>query len=263
VISNLVNSAFRRPLGIATLAAVFSAIGANYWFNLFPPQGAKIADLANGVYADTIFVPANYAFAIWGLIYCGLIGFGFYQLGLSERRYGSVLKARPWLILACLLQTLWVYTFVQQQLLASTLLMVGLLVAIVRCYQLAEVGLRSLSGRDRLFLQHPWSLYMAWISVATIVNVAITLNEYGWDGFGLPRSLWTVVMMIVAAGLGAVLLKQRRDWLYVLVVAWALLALVVRYIGIFEIASTGLLLVCGLLGLLFFGYMQGQFRRAA
>jgi hypothetical protein len=262
VISNFVNGAFRRPLGIATLAAVFGAIGANYWFNLFPPQGAKIADLANGVYSDTIFIPANYAFAIWGLIYCGLIGFSFYQLPLSERRYGSVLQARPWLILACLLQTLWVYTFVQQQLLASTLLMVGLLFAIVRCYQLAEVGHRSMSGRDRLFLHHPWSLYLAWISVATIVNVAITLNEYGWDGFGLPRSLWTVVMMLVAAGLAAMVLKQRRDWLYVLVVAWAILALVVRYIGTFSVASVGLLLVCGLLGLLSMGYVQGQFRQS-
>jgi hypothetical protein len=263
VISNLVNGAFRRPLGIATVAAVFGAIGANYWFNLFPPQGAKISDLANGVYSDTLFIPANYAFAIWGLIYCGLIGFGFYQLRLSDRRHGSVLKARPWLILACLLQTFWVYTFVQQQLLASTLLMVGLLCAIVRCYQLAEVGVRSMSGRDRLFLQHPWSIYLAWISVATIVNVAITLKEYGWDGLGLPQSVWTVVMMIVAAGLGAVMLNQRRDWLYVLVVAWALLALAIRYIGIFAIASSGLLLVCGLLGLLFFGYVQGRFRRAA
>jgi hypothetical protein len=258
----LVHSAFRRPLGIATIAAVFGAIAANYWLNLFPPQGAKIADLANGVYSDTLFIPANYAFAIWGLIYCGLIGFSIYQLRLSERR-GFVLEARPWLILACLLQTLWVYTFVQQQLLASTLLMVGLLLAIVRCYQLAEVGRRSLSGRDRLFLHHPWSIYLAWISVATIVNVAITLKEYGWDGLGLPQSVWTIVMMIVAAGLAAVMLKQRRDWLYVLVVAWALLALSVRYIGMFAIASSGLLLVCGLLGLLFLGYVQGQFRRAA
>jgi hypothetical protein len=262
VINNFVSSAFRRPMGIATLAAVFGAIAANYWFNLFPPQGAKISDLANGVYSDTLFIPANYAFAIWGLIYCGLIGFGIYQLRLPERRYGSVLESRPWLILACLLQTLWVYTFVQQQLLASTLLMVGLLGAIVRCYQLAEVGIRTMAGRDRLFLQHPWSLYLAWISVATIVNVSITLKEYGWDGFGLPQSLWTIVMMIVAAILGVVMLRQRRDWLYVVVVAWALLALTVRYIGIFAIASSGLLLVCALLGLLFFGYVGGRFRQS-
>ncbi|NJM48831.1 MAG: tryptophan-rich sensory protein [Alkalinema sp. RU_4_3] len=250
-------------MGIATLIAVFGAIGANYWVNLFPPQGLKIADLANGVYSDTLFIPANYAFAIWGLIYCGLIGFGFYQLGLSEQRHGSVLKARPWLILACLLQTLWVYTFVQQQLLVSTLLMVGLLGAIVRCYQLAEVGRRRMSRRDRLFLQHPWSLYLAWISVATIVNVSITLNEYGWDGFGLPQSLWTVVMMVVAALLGVVMVRQRRDWLYVMVVVWALLTLALRYIGIFAIASSGLLLVCALLGLLCVGYVGGRFRQSA
>jgi hypothetical protein len=262
MISNLVYTAFRRPMGIATVVSVFGAIGANYWFNIFPPKGVKIADLANSIYADTLFIPASYAFAIWGLIYCGLIAFSIYQLGLSERRYGFVLEARPWLILACILQSAWVCTFLMGSLLTSTVIMFGLLGAILRCYQLAEVGHRTLPWRDRLFLQHPWSIYLAWISVATIVNVSITLHEYGWNGLGLPQPLWTIVMMGIATLLAVTILQRRHDWLYAVVVAWALLALVLRYGGIVSISISGLLLLIGLIGILFIWYSQGYLRRS-
>jgi hypothetical protein len=260
MMSNLGSTGFQRSMRIATVAAVFGTIAANYFFNVFPPQGVKIADLANGVYANTLFIPASYAFSIWGLIYCGLIGFSLYQLRLPTSQYGFVLSTRPWLILACILQASWVYTFLQGSLLVSTIIMIGLLLTIMRCYQLAEVGQRALSKWDRLFLHHPWSLYLGWISVATIVNVSITFKEYGWNGFGLPDPVWTVVMMGVSALLAVAVLKQRRDWLYVTVVAWALLALVIRYNSSMAIASSGILLISGLMGLVFFWYMQGYFR---
>jgi hypothetical protein len=260
---NLESAAFQRLLRIATVVAVFGTIGANFLFNIFPPQGVRIAELANGVYSSTLFIPASYAFSIWGLIYCGLIAFSLYQLRLPEPRYGFVLAARPWLILACVLQASWVYTFLQRSLLTSTVLMIGLLLTIIRCYHLAGVGQRALSRSDRLFLHHPWSLYLGWISVATIVNVSITFKEYGWNGFGLPDSVWTVIMMAVAALLAVAVLKQRRDWLYAIVVAWALLALVLRYSSSLAIASSGILLVCGLVGLVGVGYVHGYFRTPA
>jgi TspO/MBR family len=260
---NLGSAAFQRSMKIATVVAVFGTIGANFLFNIFPPQGVKIADLANGVYSSTLFIPASYAFSIWGLIYCGLIAFSLYQLRLPEPRYSFALATRPWLILACVLQASWVYMFLQRSLLASTIVMIGLLLTIIRCYQLAEVGRRALSRWDRLFLHYPWSLYLGWISVATIVNVSITFKEYGWNGFGLPDPVWTIIMMAVATGLAVLLLKQRRDWLYAIVVAWALLALVLRYNSSLAIASSGIVLICGLVGLVCVGYVHGYFRAPA
>ncbi len=67
--------------GIATIVAVFGGDRCELWLNrLFSPAGKAIASLANITYSDVLFTPANYAFAIWGVIYCGLIGFSFYQL---------------------------------------------------------------------------------------------------------------------------------------------------------------------------------------
>ncbi len=258
MISNLAHNTMRRPWGIASVIAVFGAIGANYWFNRFPPQGVTIADLANNVYADTLFIPASYAFSIWGVIYCGLIAFSFYPLRLPLRRYGFVLDTRPWLILACILQVSWVYLFVQRSLLASTVIMFGLLLTIMQGYLRVGVGERLLSRRDRLFLHYPWSVYLAWISVATIVNVAITLKESGWNGFGLPQPIWTIGMMSVAALHAVAMLKQRHDWLYVTVIIWALLALVLRYSSILAIASSGLLVVSTLTAALLIWYVRGR-----
>lgn len=236
--------------GIATIVAVFGAIGANFWFNRFPPTGKTIASLANTTYSDALFTPANYAFAIWGIIYCGLIGFSFYQLTLSPQHYAFARQARPWLIAACVVQSFWVYAFLLQSLILSTILMVALLLAIVRCYTALEVGKRRLTGWGRWLLHYPFSIYLGWISVATIVNVAITLKQQGWNAGGIPEPIWTVAMMGIATLLAVAMQQQRHDRLFVAVVIWALIALIVRYQTLPLIVWGGTAFVLGLLGLL-------------
>ncbi|OUC14039.1 MAG: hypothetical protein B0A82_13510 [Alkalinema sp. CACIAM 70d] len=239
----------KKPIAIATILATFGAIGVNSWFNRFPPQGKTIADLANTTYADVFFIPASYAFAIWGLIYFGLIAFSFYQLKLPPR-YEFVFQARPWLILACILQSLWVYTFVQQFLFASTVIMVALLLTIMQCYRLLGVGRKPLPNRDRWLLHYPFSIYLAWISVATIVNVSVLLHETGWKGWGIAAPIWTSIMMGIAALHAWAVYQQRQDRLYVLVIVWALVALVVRYLALPLISWMGVVFSLGLLALL-------------
>jgi hypothetical protein len=237
-------------MGIATIVAIFGAIGANFWLNRFPPAGKTIANLANSTYGDVLFIPANYAFAIWGLIYCGLIGFSFYQLTLSKQPGAFALKARLWLILACLFQSCWVYAFLQQALVLSTLLMAALLLMIIRCYEVLEIGERQLAGLGRWLLHYPFSIYLGWISVATIVNVAITLKHQGWNAWGIFDPIWTVVMMGIATLLAVTVLQQRRDRLFVAVVIWALIALILRYQTLPLILWGGIALVLSLMGAL-------------
>jgi hypothetical protein len=57
---------------IATMAAIGFAIIWNFLTNWFPPTGVSIAKLSNTVFANVKIIPANYTFAIWGLIYIGL-----------------------------------------------------------------------------------------------------------------------------------------------------------------------------------------------
>jgi hypothetical protein len=100
---------------IATLAAIGVAIIWNFATNIFPPTGVSIGELSNTVFADVRIIPANYAFAIWGLIYTGLVAFGFYQL--DNRRNDNIFlqRTRPWLVLVSILQCAWVLLFLYQQ----------------------------------------------------------------------------------------------------------------------------------------------------
>jgi hypothetical protein len=83
----------RRQL-ITAVAIVFSIL-INTISNIFPPNGVNIGELSNTLFAEVRVTPANYAFAIWGLIYSGLVALGIFQFQSTER-YNPPL-AKVWL----------------------------------------------------------------------------------------------------------------------------------------------------------------------
>jgi predicted branched-subunit amino acid permease len=114
------------------------------------------------------------------------------------------------------------------------------------------IGRRRVSRQEKWFAHIPFSIYLGWISVATIVNVAVALYNNDWNGWGLAPQGWTVIMMVVAALLAALVAVQRRDIAYPLVIVWALIAVAVRQAALPLIATVaiGLAVVLFLLVLL-------------
>jgi uncharacterized membrane protein YoaK (UPF0700 family) len=92
-------------------------------------------------------------------------------------------------------------------------------------YQRLGIGQERVSRAERWFVQIPISVYLGWISVAAIVNVAIGLYSLNWDGWGIAPSVWTVVMMTIATIIATAISIQRQDTAYVLVIVWALVAI--------------------------------------
>lgn len=74
----------------------------------------------------------------------------------------------------------------------------------------------------------PFSIYLGWITVATIADVTAFLVKAGWNGFGLRPEVWTVAVIIVAALITVAVLATRRDVGYSLVVLWALAGIVLK-----------------------------------
>jgi hypothetical protein len=99
---NTPNTSTQQPSRwqIATIAAIAFAIIWNFLTNWFPPTGVTIAKLSDTVFANVKIIPANYAFAIWGVIYIGLIAFGFYQLDYRRADNVPLQQTRPWIVLA-------------------------------------------------------------------------------------------------------------------------------------------------------------------
>jgi hypothetical protein len=234
---------------VTTLAAVLGSIAINTLSNIFPLNGVSVGNLSNTLFASVQIIPANYAFAIWGLIYIGLIAFGIYQLQPSQRENPRLQHSGYLLAIACIAQCAWIYLFLGRLFPLSNLAMLGILVPLLVLYQRLEIGQERVSRQERWFIHLPISIYLGWISVASIVNVAIGLHSLNWDGWGIDSSVWTVMMMTIASFIAAVVSLQRRDTAYVLVIVWALVAIAIRQANTPLIMVTGWVLAIVLMGL--------------
>lgn len=236
-------------LAIATFIAILATLTVNILSNFFPPRGANIGEIANTTLAGVMITPANYAFAIWGLIYLGLIAYGIYQLRPSQRSHPTIQGVNILLIIACIAQIAWVYLFTMQLFWLSVVAMLAILLALIGAYLQLSIGKEKVL-RDRKWLAHvPFSIYLGWISVATIVNVASALYVVNWYGWGISSANWTAIMLVVATAIGAIVAIQRADIAFTLVFIWAYIAIAIRQLNTPVIWITAVLgaIVLGLL----------------
>jgi hypothetical protein len=207
-------------------------------------SGQSIGVIANQY--PSYFLPANYVFGIWSLIYLGLGAFVIYQLapvwqaGDAARRLGL-----GWIGNA-FLNTAWLTAFSFGRFVTAWLLMVLLLLNLVMIHEKLGLGRRELTWPDRAFVGAPFAIYLAWISVALIANTFQLVTFLGWGGFGVPGPVWSAGMLIVAGVLSAAMAVRRSSWAFPLVFAWAFVGIAARYSEIGLIAFTAL--AVGILG---------------
>src|SRR6476646_2038786 len=227
-------------LAIATVVAIIATLLVNALSNFFPIAGLNIGAVANTILGGVQITPANYAFAIWGLIYVGLIAYGVYQFGPAQRQDPTTQRVDTLLIVACVAQIGWVYLFTLQLFWPSVVAMLAILLSLIGAYWRLGLGKVRVSRDRQWFAQMPFSIYLGWISVATIVNVASALYSSGWDGWGLGATSWTVVMLVVGAIIGAIVAVQRADVAFTSVFIWAFVAIALRQLASSAIVVTAI-----------------------
>ncbi len=176
------------------------------------------------------FLPAGYVFAIWGVIYIGLIGFVIYQFRPVAVEKGVVDRVGIWFIVSSIANSVWVILFVYDLIWISTAVIVILLLSLIMVYRNLGIGMREIDWQERWAVHVPFSIYLGWVSVATVANFAAALYESGADVslLGINADVWTVIMLAVAAVLAFAMLYFRRDLAYALVVVWAVVGIYVR-----------------------------------
>ena len=200
------------------MAATFLTLIMNFLSGALPLFGRSNRDVSASL--PNAFTPAGLTFAIWGLIFLGLLVFAFYQA--SPKRWGERYDALFWpFLLANLLNVSWLLAFQSLHLGLSVLIMAGLLASLIWLY----VRLRALdlSADEALALGLPTSLYLGWIAVASIANVTVWLVSLGYgDGlWGLSASGWSAALLVAAALIGAFLLRANRDFAVLGVLVWS------------------------------------------
>ena len=222
----------------ATLLSILAAFFTNVLANISPINDLTIGEISNNIFGDVLITPAGYAFAIWGLIYLGLISLGVYQVLPKNKENDYLDKLGYYLVISSLAQSVWVFLFLSRLFVLSTVAMVTILIPLVLVYLDLNISLKSRSKQDKWFVNFPISVYFAWITVATILNVASALFWVKWSGFGLSHVVWTTIIIVVAAIVGILIRITRQDKVYSGVFIWALVAIMMRHLDTLPIAIT-------------------------
>jgi hypothetical protein len=179
----------------------------------------------------TLITPAVYVFSIWGIIYILLGVFVVYQ-ALPKQQGKDYQKKIGWLfVLSSLVNVVWLFLWQFEYLILSVVLMFLLLASLILIYVRLGVGKSKVTMGERLAIHFPFSVYLGWITVASIANVAATLVSLNWDGFGISPEIWATLVVAVALIITILMLITRKDLAYSLVIIWALVGIGVKQSG--------------------------------
>ena len=184
---------------------------------------------------SNLFTPAGLTFSIWGVIYLLLGLFIIYQArGLFKEKEEDkqfVEDIGYFFILISIWNPLWLIFWLAELILLSLIVMLFLLVSLILLYLKINRTENKFSSEQKFFVNLPFSLYLGWISIATIANVTIYLVSIEWNGFGLSPILWTVLIIIVALVLTSAVLIIQADIAYASVYIWALIGIIIKQVG--------------------------------
>ncbi len=217
-----------RALPFFNIVAFIATLMVNVLAQTPIMNGTTTAAVANR-YPDSLYFPANTAFAIWGIIYAFIIAYLVYQALPAQRNNVQLNKIGVLFIASNVFNALWLIAFQYEQFVLSMVFMLGLLVALLTLYIRLDIGGALVSLRDKWLVHVPFSLYLGWITAATIANATFVLTDLGWDGFGIENEVWAVIMLIVTGVVGGFMVLSRRDVAYGLVIVWAVGWIAARY----------------------------------
>jgi len=227
------DNAKKMILQISNFLSVLFTIVVNSLANILPINNRLTGEISDSI--PNLFVPAGLTFGIWGVIYTLLILFAIYQIRDIFKKdkidMPFLEKIGVLFIISSIANILWIILWHYEQVIFSLLAMILLFFSLLLIYLRLEIGKSDVSLNEKLFIQVPFSVYIGWITVATIANVTAVLVEINWDGFGISQQTWTILIIIIATILTILVLYNRKDYAYSAVIVWALLGIYLKRIS--------------------------------
>ena len=241
-------------LSILNLLGFLGTVVVNALATILPINNITTGELSD-LYPN-LFVPEGLTFAVWGLIYVLLGILVIYPLIPRVRRdpqkVDFVRRIGPLFFISCLANIGWIFAWHYQILPLSLVFMLILLGCLLAIYLRLKVGKSEAAKAERYFVHLPFSVYLGWITIATIANVTALLVNINWGTWGLGEQFWAVAVIIVGIAITLSMLFTRRDIYYSLVVDWALLGILLKRLAVTTPAQSvvivtivGLVLITG------------------
>jgi hypothetical protein len=219
---------------ISVVLTILATLVINGLANALPLNGLNTGQISDRF--NVYFVPAGYVFAIWGLIYLGLIAFAIFQ-ALPSKRENPRLRATGWWIsLGGLANCVWIFLWHYEQFPLTLIAMLVLLVTLIITYLRLGIGRTAVPAAERWAARLPFSIYLGWITVATVANVTSVLDYLKWDGFGIASEVWMGLVLAAVLAIAALMNFTRRDVAYAGVILWALAGISVKHAAVPAVA---------------------------
>lgn len=229
----------KKTLQISNGLAFGSTVFINYLSNTGFINNTTIGELSNGY--KSLFTPAGYTFAIWGLIYVLLLVFVIYlgrSLFVSVKEDSEVQKTGWWFVLSCIFNSLWVFAWLYGYTFLSCILIFLLLYSLFKIIFINQMEKEEDRFSKMVFVSWPIVIYAGWVTVASIANVSSYLTKIEWNGFGITPVAWTIIMIGVAVVLNLYVMWKRHMRGFVLVGAWALVGIGAANKEVYDIITT-------------------------
>jgi len=192
----------KKLLQILNILAFGAMVYINYLSNALPINGRNPGEISDSF--PNLFVPAE---TPW-----------FSKIG-------------PFFLLTCAANIGWIFAWHYNHVAISVGVMITFLLLLITIYQRLGIGRGTVSSGVKWLVHTPFSIYLGWITVATIANITALLVSIGWDGFGISEVFWTVAMIFVATLVGQKMLNSRGDIAYGLVLIWAFAGIIIKQNG--------------------------------
>jgi hypothetical protein len=205
-------------------------VTVNALANILPINGITTGSVSDSY--PNLFAPAGITFSIWGLIYLFL---GVYTVSRVFRKETDTRKGKAlqeinlYFITSSVLNGLWIFAWHYRFIGLTVVLMVALLLTLIRIADLVNSGKFSL--KDRAGIKIPFGIYFGWITIATIANITVYLVSIGWNGFGIPESVWMTAVLLTGVVITCWRMWKDGNIAYGLVPVWAYSGIWLKHIS--------------------------------
>ncbi len=214
------------------------------WLANWLPLGGQATGQVSAKYSS-LFTPAGFTFSIWGIIYLGLLIYAMTQALPSQRNSQILSQIGKYFIFSCLFNSAWIFAWHWEYITLSFLLMAGILISLIQAYRNILHSEEKLS----LAITLPFSLYVAWITVATIANFSSMQTAWDANEVGLSFVHWTLLKLAIAGTIGACVVIIKKDIAYILVIGWAAYGISAKQLATPEVSGAALTLTLVAIGL--------------
>ena len=238
------------------LFSVILALAVNILASTLPINGQNTGEISDRF--PVYFVPAGYVFAIWGVIYLGWIAFIIFQFQASQKESTRLRRLGYLFAISNVANAAWLFCWHYNLFGLSVLVMLTLLGLLIASYLRLNINRSSARPAEYWSLDVVFSVYLGWITVATVANISDWLYLVQWNGFGISAQSWAVIMLAVASLLGLAMALTRSDAGYLSVLVWAFIGIAMKQTSVPVVALSAWIAAALMLGLAVFSLIRRQ-----